>query len=433
MIDDDVRWCSGVEQRRLLDAGEITATELRELAVATIELLDPTLHAVVIPLFDRPGDGVPLLLNDAGQELAGTPHWVGVAALRDADVRSTRTTELATRFEAGGFAIVGRGACPELSTGISCEPPGFAPTRNPWDLTLSTGGSSGGSAAAVASGMVAVAHGSDGSGSLRCPAALCGVATLKATHGRVPSLSAIGESSTFAWSDGILSRHVEDLVTFAGPARRVAGLRIGLLDHDPERGRKPAQECVEGVRVVGHLLESMGHRVAESWPSTLEHLWRDAFPSFAVGASAARADGVRWVEQQLGRPVRDGDLSPEIVDAARSAPPPDEVARAADAFARAVAPLHDWWDDHDVLVTPSTFAQSWSLGGTPGPTELGPLAAPWSFSGQPAMSLPVHWPANGLPVGTQLVGRRGDDDVLLGLALDLQDAADWTWRRPRVN
>ena len=172
MTDDDVRWCSAVEQRRLLDTGEITAAELRALSIATIERLDPTLHAVVIPLFDRQGNGVPMLLKDAGQELEGTPHWVGVAALRDAGVLSTRTTELAAWFESNGFAIVGRGACPELSTGITCEPPGFEPTRNPWDLSRSTGGSSGGSAAAVASGMVAVAHGSDGSGSLRCPAAL---------------------------------------------------------------------------------------------------------------------------------------------------------------------------------------------------------------------------------------------------------------------
>lgn len=432
MLDDDVRWCSAVEQRRLLDTGEVTAAELRELSIGTIERLDPALHAVVIPLFDRAGDGVPMLLKDAGQELDGTPHWVGVAALRDAGVRSTRTTELAAWFESNGFAIVGRAACPELSTGITCEPPGFEATRNPWDVTRSTGGSSGGSAAAVASGMVALAHGSDGSGSLRCPAALCGLATLKPTHGRVPSLNAIGEPSRSGWCDGVLSRHVEDLVAFAGPARRVAGLRVGLLDHDPERGRQPVHECIDGVHVVGSLLESMGHHVTESWPPALDHLWRDAFPFFAIVGRSVRADAVRWVEHQLGRPIRPGDLSPDIVEAARAVAPPDEVARAAESFAHLVAPVHDWWDDHDVLITASTFEQSWSLGGNPGPNELGPLAAPWSFSGQPALSLPVHWPANGLPVGTQLVGRRGDDDVLLGLALDLQDAADWRWRRPPI-
>jgi amidase len=176
----------------------------------------------------------------------------------------------------------------------------------------------------------------------------------------------------------------------------------------------------------------MGHHVDVGWPSALDHLWRDAFPSFAIGGRAARAEGVRWVEQQLGRPLRPSDLSDDILDAARAVAPPDEVARAAAELARAFEPLHSWWDGNDVLVTPSTFEQSWSLGGTPGPNELGPLAAPWSFSGQPALSLPVHWPANGLPVGTQLVGRRGDDDVLLGLALHVQEAADWRWRRPSI-
>jgi amidase len=432
VLDDDLRWIGATGQRRLLDAGEVTSAELRELAVATIERLDPHLHAVVIPLFDRPGDGVPMLLKDAGQELDGTPHWMGVAALRDADVRSTRTTGLAARFEADGFATIGRGACPELSTGIACEPPGFEPTRNPWDLSLSPGGSSGGSAVAVASGMVPIAHGSDASGSLRCPAALCGVVTLKPTHGRAPSLDALGEPSRFGWCDYVLSRHVEDLVPLVGGARRVDGLRVGVLDHDPELGRRPDAACADGVHVVGELLESMGHHVEESWPRPLGDLWARSFSHFVPMAASARAAAVRWVARRLGRPLRRGDLSDALVDAASQSPSDEDAARASVAFAACFDSLHGWWDDFDVLVTPVTFARSWTIGSDAGPGELGTLVAPWSFSGQPAMSVPVHWTDDGMPLGTQLVGRAGDDAVLLGLALALQEAADWRRRRPPV-
>ena len=175
-----------MEQVRQLQSGALGAKELRRSVTETIERLNPIVNAVVISLFDRPGSGVPILLKDAGQELAGTSHWVGVAALRDAGVTSRRSTALALQLEAAGFDLIGKGACPPLSNGVTTEPPGFEPTRNPWDLSRSVGGSSGGPAAAVACGMVPFAHGSDATGSLRCPAALCGVATLNPTSGRIP-------------------------------------------------------------------------------------------------------------------------------------------------------------------------------------------------------------------------------------------------------
>ena len=433
MIDEHLRWVSAVEQRRLLDAGEVTAAELRELAVTTIERLNPTLAAVVIPLFDRPGDGVPMLLKDACQEAAGTPHWCGVAALRDAGVVSTRTTELAARFEASGFTVIGKAACPELSTGATCEPPGFAPTRNPWDPSLSPGGSSGGSAAAVASGMVPIAHGSDGTGSLRCPAALCGVATLKPTFGRMPSNDATGRPAASAWCEYVLSRHVEDLVAVLGEVAPPRAMRVGVLDHDPERGLPVDADCAEAARATGRLLESLGHHVDVAWPSGLRDLWARAFPHFVVIAPRARADALAWVAERLGRPVRRGDVSDELFDMGTTAVDEDAVIGAGAALAREAESVVSWWDDFDVLVTPTTFKASWPLGGNPGPAEMGTLLAPFSFTGQPAVSLPVHWTAHGMPVGTQLVARRGEDAVLLRLALDLQEAADWRWRRPVVS
>lgn len=433
MIDDSLRWVSAVEQRRLLDAGEVTAAELRELCVTTIERLNPTLHAVVVPLFDRPGDGVPMLLKDACQELAGTPFWCGVAALRDAGHVSTRTTELAARFESSGYTIIGKAACPELSTGVTCEPRGFAPTRNPWDPELSTGGSSGGSAAAVASGMVAIAHGSDGTGSLRCPAALCGVATLKPTFGRIPSNDATGRPATSAWCELVLSRHVEDLVAVLGEVDPPRTMRVGVLDHDPERGLPVDADCAEAARATGRLLESMGHRVEVAWPAGLNDLWARAFPHFLVVAPRARADVLAWVAEQLDRPVVRGDVSDDIFDAGSTTTDDAAVTAAGAALAREAESVVPWWDDFDVLVSPTTFKASWPLGGNPGPAEMGTLLAPFSFTGQPAVSLPLHWTDRDMPVGVQLVARRGEDAALLRLALDLQEAADWRDRRPAIS
>ena len=135
---------------------------------------------------------MPTLLKDAGEELAGTATWIGTRALRDAGAPSTTTTPFAAAVEALGLRILGRSACSELSSGASTEPAGFAPARNPWDRARTTGGSSGGAAAAVAAGLVLLAHGSDATGSLRFPAACCGVVTLKPSRGRVPALAPAG-------------------------------------------------------------------------------------------------------------------------------------------------------------------------------------------------------------------------------------------------
>lgn len=435
MIDDDLRWVSAVEQRRLLDAGEITSAELCELSIAAIERLNPTLNAVVTPLFDRAGAGVPIILKDAGQEIAGTPHWCGVSALRDVDSRSTSTTAFATRLEAAGWVVIGKGACPELSGGATTEPPGFAPTRNPWDPARSPGGSSGGPAAAVASGMVAMAHGSDATGSIRSPAALCGLATLKPTAGRIRSMPAGGQPPNDVWCDFVLSRHVEDLVAVFGSVADTAGtLRVGVLDHDPELGMVVDDACAEGAKASARLLESLGHGVEIAWPPALDHLWASASQHFGIVSDAVRPHSVRWVEARLGRPVQRGDLSDTVLDAAaRAATRTDqEVARAAAAVDAAFAAVPAWWGDFDVLVTPTTFEQGWAIGGDPGPRQMGTLVAPFSMTGQPALSLPLHWTDDGLPVGVQLVGRRGADEVLLRLAMDLQAAADWTARRPPV-
>jgi amidase len=370
---------------------------------------------------------VPILLKDAGQELAGTPHYAGVAALRDIGARSTTTTPLAAALEQQGFSIIGKAACPALSNGVTTEPPGFPPTRNPWDPSRSVGGSSGGSAAAVACGAVPIAHGSDATGSLRFPAALCGAVTLVPTAGRIPSVPPAGQPPNPLWRDFVLARVVEDLALVLGdavgpevpPGRP---LRVGILDHDPEVGMAVHPDCVAAVQRAAAQLEHLGHHVEPAWPAALDTLVARVFAAFTVASDAVRPPVLRWLADRLGRPVERGEIDDAVFDAAeRDATRSDAEREAAGAtlFSRNRA-IESWWDDHDVLITPATFQPAWPLGGRPGPREVGSLASPFSLTGQPAMSVPMGQTADGLPVGVQLVGRRGDDAVLLTVAATLQ-------------
>jgi len=276
-------------QAELVRRRELSPRELVEAAIARIEALNPRVNAVVTPLYDRalsragaaPGDapfaGVPMLLKDACAQFEGTRYCLGTRVLRDMDYRSPHTTELVRRFRRAGFVFLGKTNVPEMSGGITTEPDAFGPTRNPWDLSRTPGGSSGGSAAAVACGMVAVAHGSDAGGSLRYPAACCGVVTLKPSRGRVPSCTPTGAPDTFRlWSEFVLARSVRDLAgvldAVHGPEARTTSaappparpyaeelratsrpLRIGLLCSDVMAGIPTDAVCVDAVRRAASL------------------------------------------------------------------------------------------------------------------------------------------------------------------------------------
>ena len=451
MVEPD--WTSAVAQRAMVERGECTAAELRDEGIDRAAALDPGLGFLVSDLSARAPAGIPILLKDAGQELAGAPHFAGVAALRDVDHRSTRTTALAARLEAAGLSIIGTAACPALASGVTTEPRGFPPTRNPWDRATSPGGSSGGSAAAVAAGAVPVAHGSDATGSLRCPAALCGLVTLTPTAGLVPSEAPCGQPPSEMWRDFVLAREVADLafvldaVTAATPgsarsgatlerdpldARSVAGLRVGLLDHDPEIGLPVEADCREAAHVAARELAALGCAVEEAWPPALDHLWAHAFEAFTVLADATRPAVLRWLAPRLGREPVGGDLDADVFEAAARADarPATAVVEAQRTMDAAAVEIRSWWDTFDLLVTPSTFMVSWPLGGDPGPAEIGTLAAPFSISGQPAVSVPIHQTAAGRPVGAQLVARAGADRLLLTVAAALEAATAWPTRHP---
>jgi len=449
-------------QAEMVRRGGASASELVESAIARIERLNPGINAVVTPMFDEarrhsadrrtpggPFAGVPMLLKDASIEVEGAPYYLGTRVLRDVGWRSHRTTELARRLGAAGFIFIGKTNVPVLSAGITTEPLVFGPTRSPWDLGRTVGGSSGGSAAAVAVGMVAVAHGADGTGSLRYPAACCGVATLKPTRGLVPCETPAGQPDVLGvWAEFVLARSVRDLAgvlesVAAPPRARYANdlasplqrLRVGLLTRDVMTGMSIDPECVAAVERTGQLLSAMGHAVEESHPAALDGLFVRTAKAISVLGGVARRAQMRWLAEIVGRELSAEDVDAESIATADAAEgiTDAEAAEAAETVRRAVVPIHAWWHDgYDVLVTPVLRQPPWPLGRTGGAADAGVFPGPFSFSGQPAMSLPLHWAASGLPVGVQLVGAVDRDDLLLRVSAQLEQAAPWSQRWPEL-
>lgn len=459
-----------IAQAELVRSRQVTPHELAEAIIERIERLNPKLNAVITPLYEealrsasevgasRPFAGVPLLLKDALLQVDGTPYYLGTSVLRDAAYRSTTTTEMAHRFQRAGFVFVAKTNAPELSAGITTEPPAFGPTRNPWDLTRTAGGSSGGSAAAVAAGMTAVAHGSDGTGSLRYPAACCGVATLKPSRGRLPHHTPAQQPDPLGvWVEFVLTRSVRDLagvldaVAGPGPGQQYVAppparpyaqelgadpgrLRVGVLEHDPTTGMPVDPACVAAVRRAGEALSSLGHDVDGAYPQALDGvLLRLMKPIESIG-SVARAAQLQWIERTIGRELQDGDISAEHVRAAAGASSMTalEYSNALATIIDEVRPVGDWWETHDLLVTPTLRQPPWPLGSNRGAWDSGVFPVVWSFTGDPAMSLPLHSTGDNLPVGVQLVSGYGREDVLFRVAAQLEEAMAWADRWPKI-
>jgi amidase len=320
--------------------------------------------------------------------------------------------------------VLGKTNVPALSSGVTTEPLAFGPTRNPWDLARSPAGSSGGSAAAVASGMVAIAHGSDAGGSLPYPASVCGLVTLKPSRGRVPSETPTGEvDASGYWSEFVLARSVRDagvldsvhgsvkggLLDAPPPLRPFideatherAPLRIGLLTRDVSSGMAVDAECVAAVDKTGKLLQAMGHHVEEAHPPALDGLFARVFPALNVRIAASRPDSLRWLESIARRPTTEHDIEPALFNELTTGTlvTKAQLAEADAVVTLEIAPLEDWWrEGHDLLVTPTTRQPAWPLGGATA-FESGTFPFVWSLNGQPAMSVPMHWTPSDLPVG----------------------------------
>ena len=470
----ETRWLDATGQAELVASGQVDAAELLEAAIERIEALDPAINAVVMRWFDdarvaAAGDlpdgvfrGVPFLLKDWMAVFAGQRISNGNKALKEAAQPSQVDSALVSRLRAAGLVIAGRTNSAEFAGQTTTEPQAWGATRNPWNLDCSAGGSSGGSAAAVASGMVPFAHASDGSGSIRIPASCCGVVGLKPTQGRI-SAAPFGDESgpgvelcvsrtvrdTAALLDTVHGPGVGDTVIAPPPHRPyvrelaadAASLRVGLLDHFPA-GDPVHPDCAEAVHEAARLLESLGHRIEIDYPSALAdpNIRSQLRLSLAGQLSATLAQ----LSEALGREVTADDVEPVTWARARH----DRTITAADRaqashlrtrFRRAV---HQWWaDGYDLLLTPTTGLPPAPLGVIPAdrgdPPVREPLTAlyaaftqPFNLTGQPAISLPLHWNREGLPIGVQLVAAYGREDLLINVAAQLEQAKPWAHQTP---
>jgi amidase len=462
-------------QARLVADGRASPSELVAAAIERIESLDDRLNAVVQRRFDAalaeaaspklpngPFRGVPILLKDLGCNCAGDPAYQGNALLKSLDVRADHDATLTALLRRAGFVIIGRTNTPEFGLVSTTEPVAYGPTRNPWDLTRSAGGSSGGSAAAVATEMVPVAQGTDGGGSLRMPASHCGVFGFKSSRGRVSSGPDEGDALAGHNIYGVITRTVRDsagvLDVIAGeqcgdplvapppahPFSTAVGvdpgrLRIGVMAVCDVNGYPVDERVNVAVRRMAGVLEALGHRVEDSFPEALrdpqylDHFVDLLSPSVVVlldhlgelaGRSLRRdeAEEISWWWYERGRRI-------SAADHVRH-----EIWR--DGFRRRVAA---WWTSgFDVLLSPVVPNPPPPLGyfvgeqGIKRSVDILCFTPQFNTTGQPAVAVPAGLTDEGLPIGVQLVGAYGREDLLFSLAAQLEEATPWAHRRPPI-
>ena len=480
-MSTDLALLDGIAQAALIRNREVTPLELVDAAIARIEQLNPQLNAVITPLFEKaraqaargdipngPFRGVPFLLKDLVCASAGDPLHNGMRLLRDANFVAPSDTYLAAKFRAAGFIFLGKTNTPELGLNATTEPEAYGPTHNPWDLSRSTGGSSGGSAAAVAAGIVPIAHANDGGGSIRIPASECGLVGLKPSRGRVSLGPDFGDVWHGLAIEGVVSRSVRDTAgvldaiagtmpgdPYAAPPQRrpfaqeVAAnpgrLRIGIMKQSPAGGAPLHADCSAAVADVARLLESLGHTVEESHPAALDEKEHNEHFTDVVACHAAET--LEEMGRLAGKTIAQQDVELwtwTFAERGRRLSAGRYLAAIGwlQVWTRRVAQL--WADGFDLLLTP-TIAEP--------PPPLGTLVAtadnptrgwerllaliqftpPYNVTGQPAISLPLHWNAAGLPIGTQLVAAFGREDLLIQVAAQLEQARPWKDRRPAIH
>lgn len=457
-------------QAELVDRGAVTVNELVEAACDRIERFDRELGAVAV-YFGReslamttpaavagPFAGVPFLMKDVGARQAGQPYYAGNRVLREMDYRADADTPLGRRFRDLGLVTVGNSNSPEFGLQSNTWPLSHGPTHNPWNLARSAGGSSGGACAAVASGLVPVAHASDGAGSIRIPSAWCGLIGLKPSRDHVHwRYTGCNRSDV----EFVVARSLRDTARFLDllrppakrrkePGRHLASLeaplprlRIGLCTRAPDGGPvDPA--CVRAVHETGEVLRSDGHHVEEAAPSTLLEYEERALRGAAFGFHEYLSC-LDDLEMRLGRTVGSEDVEPflwELAHYGSGELSPDDMASATIWITQWQRRTLAWFDDFDLLVTPTVSGPAPLLESldpaTHTPIELLEKMAPhmafteiWNATGQPALSLPLGWSEEvSLPIGVQLVAAPGREDILFSLAARLLPSLDGLPRLP---
>jgi Asp-tRNA(Asn)/Glu-tRNA(Gln) amidotransferase A subunit family amidase len=465
----DYRRLDAVAMAALVRDRQIAPHDLLEAAFAEIDRLNPLLNAVVVPMREQartemaaldpgaPLAGVPFLLKDFLALYRGVPTSGGARFF--AGDAAPIDSELVARYRRAGLTVIGKASTSEFAIAASCETRLFGSTRNPWDSSLSPGGSSGGSAAAVAARMVPAAHATDGGGSIRIPASACGLFGLKPSRGRI-SMAPAGEGLGGCAAEHVVSRTVRDsaalLDATAGalagdpytappPARPYAvevetdppNLTVAYSDETPD-GTQIAFECRQALREAAQLLESLGHRLVPATPKVdWEALDRAFFAVMAVQTRRVMA------LRAGGRPFGADDFEPvtwAMAEAGQRFSGTDYL-EAIQNFHRIGRETAPFFASHDLLLTPTLAMLPPKLGHLSTATPdlesylkrtfaFAPFTRLFNVTGQPAMSVPLHWTAAGLPVGIQLVGPYGAESLLFQVAGQLERARPWHQRDP---
>ena len=448
---NDLMFRSATELAGLVRSGELTSRELVEAAYEAIGRLNDELNAFVTlseeralaeadaiqPGDDRPLAGVPIAIKDLGPFTEGIRTTFGTRLL--GDFTPDHDSALVRRLRAAGAIIVGKTNTPEFGLLPTTEPERFGPARNPWNPNHTTGGSSGGSACAVASGMVPLGHANDGGGSIRIPASCCGLVGLKPSRGRVSMGPDYAELIGGIGIDGVVSHTVADTATvldiisgyetgdpywapdpsapFADAVDRAPGkLRIAWNTRAPND--VPVHpECEAATRELVEILQSLGHEVTEAAPDWFDDSY---VPNFLAIWAAGLSSQLMEIEGLLGTLDLEQvePLSRELYEQGKQMSAAELVVllnQLRSLSRRIVA----FWDDYDVFVTPTLAQLPFELGAlNPGP-------------GEPAASM-LEKSADGLPVGVQLVGPPVGEELLISLSAQLETATPWRDRRPEL-
>ncbi len=474
----------------LVRKGEISPLELLESTIHRIEKINPALNAVIHKMYDEAHEtaktwstrlnkdqamdavfcGVPFLLKDLLAEYKGVPFSEGSKAVNG--YISELDTELVKRQKASGLNIVGKTNASEFGGLPFADCALFGPTLNPWDPNLTPGGSSGGSAAAVAAGIVPMAHGNDGGGSVRIPASCCGLFGLKPTRARNPHGPYFGDLAGGLVSEHALTRTVRDsaalLDATSGPdigdpyhapamirpfldeVKRDAGsLKIGFLTSAPEGWGKEPQvhpDCINAVNDAARLCEDLGHIVEEITPNQLSEPRIQQF--YNVIWSSLMGHFITYWERELGRKIGQDEIEAlnwEDYEAGFNITGADYLVtlEQVQQFSRKIA---HWHHDggYDLLLTPtlrippSRFGTFESTLGEPTKlldvaTSFNPFTRIQNLTGQPAMSVPLFWNEDNVPIGVHFAGRFGDEATLFRLAAQLEQARPWADRKPPIH
>ena len=457
----------------LVRSRSVSPLELVEATIARIEQINPSLNAIVTPMYDQaraiaaqpvsgPFAGVPFLLKDLLASYAGVRLTCGSRFLKDFVAPSD--TELVSRFRRAGLIVVAKTNTPEFGLLPTTEPELFGPTRNPWALTRTPGGSSGGSAAAVAAGIVPMAHANDGGGSIRIPASCCGVFGFKPTRARVPLSPTCGDVMSGLVVEHAVTQSVRDsarlLDAIAGPdlgdpywappLRRVLAEETGT---DPGRlhiaftaaaptGVAVHPDCVAAVQDAAALCAELGHEVTEAAPKLDGERLVHSFTAVWAAGTAWTIDSIAQTTGLKPTPEQFERFTWNLAERGRRITA-SEYLLAVQALQLEGREIARFQQTYDVWLTPTLAEPPLPLGTLPTAvddpmptlmraTAFVPFTPLCNASGQPAMSVPLFWNEAGLPIGTHFVGRFGDEATLFRLAAQLEAARPWANRRPPI-